>query len=87
MAKQLEDYTEEELQKMVKTMRVILIVMAVVAMLYAAYFGYLMGAGKMDDTNLIGLVPLFGMLIAGLPTMMNMKRFNTELARRGNAQS
>lgn len=82
MAKQMEDYSEQELLKMIKVMRTILIIMGVVALLYVAYFGYLMGAGKMDNKNLIGLVPLGGMLVAGLPTMMNMNRFRAELAKR-----
>lgn len=82
MAKEMKDYSEQELLKMIKTMRAILMVMGVVALLYAAYFGYLMGAGKLDNKNLIGLVPLGGMLVAGLPTMMNMNRFKAELAKR-----
>lgn len=82
MAKKIEDYSEQELLKLIKVMRTILIIMAVVALLYVAYFGYLMGSGKLDNKNLIGLVPLLGMLVAGLPTMMNMNRFKAELAKR-----
>lgn len=85
MAKKMEDYSEQELLKLIKTLRSILIVMGVVALLYAAYFGYLMGAGKLDNKNLIGLVPLLGMLVAGLPTMMNMNRFKAEVARRAES--
>lgn len=87
MAKQMEDYSEQELLKMIKVMRTILIVMGVVALLYAAYFGYLLGAGKMENKNLIGLVPLGGMLVAGLPTLINWGRFKTELEKRGNPES
>lgn len=82
MAKKIEDYSEQELLKLIKVMRTILIIMGVVALLYVAYFGYLMGSGKLDNKNLIGLVPLLGMLVAGLPTMMNMNRFKAELAKR-----
>lgn len=85
MAKEMKDYSEQELLKMIKTMRAILTVMGVVALLYAAYFGYLMGAGKLDNKNLIGLIPLGAMLIAGLPTMMNMNRFKAELAKRAES--
>lgn len=85
MAKKMEDYSEQELLKLIKVMRSILIIMGVVALLYAAYFGYLMGAGKLENKNLIGLVPLLGMLVAGLPTMMNMNRFKAELAKRAES--
>lgn len=85
MAKKMEDYSEQELLKLIKVFRTILIIMGVIALMYAAYFGYLMGAGKMDNRSLIGLVPLGGMLIAGLPTMMNMNRFKAELAKRAES--
>lgn len=85
MAKEMKDYSEQELLKMIKVMRSILIVMGVIALLYAAYFGYLMGAGKLENKNLIGLVPLLGMLVAGLPAMMNMNRFKAELAKRAKS--
>jgi len=77
----MEDYSESELLKAYKTIRTILMVMGVVALLYAAYFGYLLGAGKMDNTNLLGLIPLGAMFIAGIPTLINMGRFKTELER------
>ena len=82
MAKAMEDYTDQELQKMIRVMRTILIIMGVIALLYVAYFGYLMVAGKLDGSKMIGVVPMLGMLVAGLPTMINMNRFKAELSKR-----
>ncbi|MEM7655705.1 MAG: hypothetical protein AAF399_06210 [Bacteroidota bacterium] len=82
-SKDITEYTEEELKKLKSTIFGLLMVIAAVAVAYIAYYIYLFATGTFDSgRHLLGIVPMFGMLVAGLPSYMNYARFDKELKRR-----
>lgn len=83
----LEQYSDDALKGRIAVFRGLLIVMGIVVLGYLAFYIYLMASGKFDSgKHLLGLVPCFGMMLAGTPSLLMMRKYQAELASRKASQ-
>ena len=81
----LSEISTEDLQKRVKVFRSILAIMGVIALGYVGFYLYLMISGRFDSSSHpFGIVPLLGMLVAGLPSLQMLQKHKAEITRRQN---
>ncbi|MEM9987219.1 MAG: hypothetical protein AAF804_19160 [Bacteroidota bacterium] len=86
--KPLSEQSLEELQAKKKVFQGLLMVMALLGLLYVAYYLYLMGTGSFEaNRHLLGVVPLLGLALACLPSWMLLSQVSKEMAGRRETES
>lgn len=87
MAKSITESSIDDLNGKKKVLIGLMSVIGGLAIVYVAtllYFGY---AGRWDQTKTISIVPLIGLIVSALPSIINLKAINAEIARRESQDS